>query len=69
MFICLHIENLHICHRLFFSSILFLLNCTIEFTLHAVFNRTEQVNGYSAFIDATTVYADNKNSEQHKKCR
>jgi len=30
---------------------------------------TEQVNGYSAFIDATTVYADNKNSDQHKKCR
>jgi len=30
---------------------------------------TEQVNGYSAFIDATTVYAESKDSSSHRTCR
>ena len=33
-----------------------------------VLNRTEQVNGFSAFIDATTVYAKDK-KENQERCR
>ena len=33
-----------------------------------VLNRTEQVNGLSAFIDATTVYAKDK-KENQERCR
>jgi len=53
--------------KFFFSSLRINANVCAE-QKDSVVIVTEQVNGFSAFIDATGVYAESKDSEQ-KKCR